>query len=143
MVWNFKPNVRPYRFVGHKGPVHSLAISPNGQTIVSGSADDTVRIWKNTVEGFSQTIKTHSQPVKSVALNQDGSLLLTGSNDKILRVFQLHDRKFMFSIQAHSNWVNSAQFSPDTRLIASPAYAWYLLCPDLEYRFLILASQLF
>jgi centriolar protein POC1 len=37
MVWNFKPNVRPFRFVGHTGPVNSVAISPSGNTIVSGS----------------------------------------------------------------------------------------------------------
>lgn len=53
MVWNFKPNIRPFRFVGHRGAVHSIAITPSGNTIVSGSADETIRIWNNTVEGFS------------------------------------------------------------------------------------------
>ena len=53
MVWNFKPNMRPFRFVGHKGPVYSVASTPNGDTIVSGSADETIRIWKNSIEGFS------------------------------------------------------------------------------------------
>ena len=109
MVWNFKANTRPYRFVGHKGTVNSVAISPSGQTIVSGSSDETIRIWNNSVEGYSQTIRgQHSKPIKSVALNQDGSLLLSGSDDKIIKVFQLQDRKFMFSIQAHEDWVNSA-----------------------------------
>jgi centriolar protein POC1 len=53
MVWNFKPNVRPFRFMGHRGPVYSVAITPSGNTIVSGSHDETIRIWNNTVEGFS------------------------------------------------------------------------------------------
>ena len=53
MVWNFKPNIRPFRFVGLRGAVHSIAITPSGNTIVSGSADETIRIWNNTVEGFS------------------------------------------------------------------------------------------
>lgn len=30
MVWNFKPNVRPYRYVGHRGPVYSVAVTPTG-----------------------------------------------------------------------------------------------------------------
>ena len=30
MVWNFKPSLRPYRFIGHKGPVYETCISPNG-----------------------------------------------------------------------------------------------------------------
>ena len=49
MVWNFKPTLRPYRFIGHKGPVYDLAVTPDGQTIASCSADETVRIWTNSV----------------------------------------------------------------------------------------------
>jgi centriolar protein POC1 len=93
--------VRPFRFVGHRGPVYSVDISPTGNTIVSGSADDTIRVWNNSVEGFSHVIKSHSAPVRSVALSQDGSLLLSGSDDKSIKCFQLKDRKFMFSIAAH------------------------------------------
>jgi len=79
--------VRPFRFVGHRGPVYSVAFTPSGNTIVSGSADDTIRIWNNTVEGFSHVIKSHSAPVKTVSLSQDGALLLSGSDDKTMKCF--------------------------------------------------------
>ena len=49
MVWNFKPQLRPFKFTGHKGAVHDVAISPNGQLIASASNDETVRIWENSV----------------------------------------------------------------------------------------------
>ena len=39
MVWNFKPMMRPFRFVGHKGAVNSVCVTPNGNTIVSGASD--------------------------------------------------------------------------------------------------------
>jgi centriolar protein POC1 len=107
MVWNFKPSLRPYRFIGHSGPIYDMAVSPNGQVIASASADETVRIWTNTVEGHSKVIKSHSAPVKSVAFSTDGSLLLSGSDDKTLKVFQVNDRKFQFSITAHANWIRS------------------------------------
>ena len=73
--------------MGHKGAVHSVCVTPNGNTIVSGSADQTIRVWSNSVEGFSQVIKSHSAPVKSVSLSNDGALLLSGSDDKNLKVF--------------------------------------------------------
>ena len=69
MVWNFKQTIRPFRFVGHRGPVHSVTISPTGNTIVSGGEDAQIRIWNNSVEGFSNVIKSHSAPVKTVALS--------------------------------------------------------------------------
>jgi centriolar protein POC1 len=87
MVWNFKPSLRPYRFIGHKGPVYDVQVSPQGNLIASCSADETIRIWNNTVEGPSQVIKSHSAPVKSVAFSSDASLLLSGSDDKTLKVF--------------------------------------------------------
>ena len=87
MVWNFKPQMRPFRFVGHKGPVYGVVVSPDGRQIVSCSADKTMRVWNNTVEGYSDVIKSHSAPVKTVALNHNGSLLLSGSDDKNLKVF--------------------------------------------------------
>jgi centriolar protein POC1 len=98
MVWNFKPTMRPFRFVGHKGHVHDVKVSPVGNIIASASADHTIRLWNNSVEGHSQVIKSHSAPVRSLSFSFNGQLLLSGSDDKQLKVFQVADRKFLFSI---------------------------------------------
>jgi centriolar protein POC1 len=111
--------MRPYKFIGHKGPVHDVAISPNGNLIASASGDETVRVWNNGVNGNSQTIKAHVAPVKSVDFNNDGRLLLTGSDDKIIKIINVADRKFQASLIGHNNWVKCARFSPDSRLVGS------------------------
>jgi centriolar protein POC1 len=49
IVWNFKPQMRPYKFIGHKGGVNDVAITPDGSLIASGSNDSTVRLWTNSV----------------------------------------------------------------------------------------------
>jgi centriolar protein POC1 len=134
MVWNFKPNVRPFRFCGHTGAVNCVDISPSGNTIISGSQDNSIRIWNNTVEGYSQVIKSHSAPVKTVNFSPDGTMLLSGSDDKTLKCFQLSDRKFLWSITGHSNWVNSAQWSPDSRLICSASMDKHVKLWDVTTR---------
>ena len=59
MVWNFKSTMRPYRFVGHDGPVHDVKVAAPGNIIASAGEDGTVRLWNNSVQGFSHVIKKH------------------------------------------------------------------------------------
>ena len=78
--------MRPFRFVGHKGPVYDVKVAPQGNVIASCSADSTIRLWNNTVEGHSQVVKTHSAAVRSLSFSSNGQLLLSGSDDKQLKI---------------------------------------------------------
>lgn len=49
MVWNFKPQLRAFRFVGHTSSVTSCAFSNNSTVLASSSRDCTVRMWTPTV----------------------------------------------------------------------------------------------
>jgi len=51
MVWNFKKNLRPFKFAAHSGPVYAIDINPTGNLIASGSSDKTIRLWTNSIEG--------------------------------------------------------------------------------------------
>eukprot|EP00913_Durusdinium_trenchii_P014166 g13294.t1 len=133
-VWHFKPQLRPFRFVGHKGEVHDVALSHTGQQIASASADHTarmgrggrrwgeatnVRVWNNSAQGESRVMKVHSGAVRSVCFARDDSLLLTASDDKTLKLWSLSTFRFHASLLGHTNWVYSAQFSKNSELAAS------------------------
>lgn len=49
-VWNFLPQKRPFKFVGHKGAVYDVHFTPDGESIVSAGEDRQIRIWKNSVQ---------------------------------------------------------------------------------------------
>lgn len=68
-------------FEGHVGPVLSLAFSPDGKWLATGSADKACRLW-NVDKGVQvRVLGGHEGPVNAVAFSPDGKLLATGSED--------------------------------------------------------------
>jgi WD40 repeat protein len=68
---------------GHTGVVNSVDYSPDGSTLVSGSADGTVRLW-DAVTGAPKRILTgHTFAVLSVVFSPDGNTLASGSGNEI------------------------------------------------------------
>src|ERR1700709_2039630 len=74
---------------GHNGAVSSVAYSPNGKQIVSGSEDNTIRIWEadtgNLVVG---PMRGHIYSVTSVAYSSNGKYIVSGSRDKTIRIWE-------------------------------------------------------
>merc|ERR1719262_1677563 len=86
MVWNFKLQLRAFRFVGHKDAVLSVAASPTGNLVASASKDRSLRLWIPNVKGDSTVIKAHTAAVRSIAFSHDGHSLVTASDDKTVKV---------------------------------------------------------
>jgi WD40 repeat protein len=72
--------------------VTSVAFSPNGKQVVSGSDDKSVKLWSietGTAAALS-TMTRHSDTVSSVAFSADGRWVMSGSSDKTIRLWDTH-----------------------------------------------------
>ncbi|KAG8718671.1 hypothetical protein FRC09_012291 [Ceratobasidium sp. 395] len=111
-------------FKGHTRPVTSVAYSPDGAYIVSGSEDATIRIWDAcTGQLVSEPLEDHTSSVTSVAYSPDGARILSGSWDRTIRIWNARRGLLMdHPLEGHSRPVTSVSFSPDGARVVSSSW---------------------
>jgi WD40 repeat protein/serine/threonine protein kinase len=71
----------------HGGNVDSMAFSPDGKRIVSGSEDGAVKVWDAETGREMLTLEGHAYPVSSVSFSPDGKWIVSGGEDRTLKIW--------------------------------------------------------
>ena len=74
---------------GHTAAVGSVAFSPDGKTLASGSADGTARLWDVATHRQITALAGHAGAAGSVAFSPDGKALASGSADQTVRLWDV------------------------------------------------------
>jgi parallel beta-helix repeat protein len=128
---------------GHTDWVRSVAFSPDGRLLASGSADYTIKLWEVASGREVRTLTGHTWTVTSVAFSPDGRLLASGSRDKTIKLWDVASGSLVRTLSGPTDDVNSVAFSPDGRLLASDFCGRYELgrgCVQGEIRLWEVAS---
>ncbi len=109
------------RLQGHERAVLSVAFSGDGRRIVSGSNDDTVRLWDvETGQLIGDPLQGHQDAVNSVTFSGDDRRIVSGSDDNTIRLWDAETGEPIGQpLQGHEDAVNSVAFSGDGRRIVS------------------------
>ena len=104
---------------GHTDDVWSVAISTEGETIVSGSQDQSIKVWDSQSGILKRTISGHDGAVQFVTLSPDNQRVVSASADQTIKVWELQTGKSIYTLTGHEDTVWSVAISPDSQLLAS------------------------
>lgn len=106
---------------GHTKAVRSLAFSPDGRMLASGSEDNTIKLWRVDNGRLIKTFKEDSNGygVNSVAFSYDGSMLASGIYGPKINIWSVSDGKIIRTIISEYDFCGVVKFSPDGNTIAS------------------------
>jgi len=88
-------------FQGHTSSVMSVAFAPDGNSILSGSGDGTLKLWNTNTGEIIRTFQGHTVNVYSVAFAPDGNTALSGSNDNTLKLWNVKTGEVIRTFQGH------------------------------------------
>jgi WD40 repeat protein/serine/threonine protein kinase len=102
---------------GHVQGITDIAFSPDGKRVLTGSFDNTPRVWDAETGHEKALLKGHAQGITSVAFSPDGMRVLTGSWDSTARVWDAETGQEKAQFKGHTGHVNSVAFSPDGKRV--------------------------
>ncbi|NET35109.1 MAG: NACHT domain-containing protein, partial [Cyanothece sp. SIO1E1] len=117
-LYRIKDGQQMLTYRGHRHWVRTLAFSPDGTTLASGS-DHQVKLWDVRTGRCIHTIQAHHHEVYSVAFHPNGQMLASGSPDGTVRLWQVDTGECIKTLETDEKYVFSTIFSLDGQALLS------------------------
>lgn len=120
VIRHFPSGVEHKVLAGHHLDVSSVAFSPDNQTLVSGGADQMLRLWDVSTGELLRAMpaNTNRGPF-CVAWDRDGRRIFSGGDDGLVYIFDAASGRVLSQLRGHSQFVYCLALSPDGQTLAT------------------------
>ena len=120
IVWDAQTGRSLLMLKGHSAGVSSVAFSPDGTQIITGSWDKTAKVWDTQTGREIRTLTGHTEGVSSVAYSPDSQQVVTGSYDKTVKVWNTQTGQVVLKLLTYDpTGIGFVAFSPDGQRIVA------------------------
>ena len=107
---------------GHKDCIYSIAWSPGGKLLASGSYDKMVKLWDAATGQEVKNLQDHIDAVFAVAFSPDGKYLASGSQDRSVKFWDIASGQRLYTLSDAADGLTSIAYSPSGMQIAAAGY---------------------
>ncbi len=100
-------------------PVETLVLTPDGQTLISGNQDGTIKLWDLETLKLNAMLGSRSGATLALALTPDGQTLISGNQDGSIHLWDLETGEFFQRLRGHTQAVRSLVLSGDGQILIS------------------------
>ena len=118
-IWDLKKRELKHIIDAHEKAIQSINFSPNGKLLVSGSSDDTVRIWRVDTGKRELEIKAEQEGITAVSYTPTGNLIVSAGRDKTVKVWKARSGFQHGRLWGHAGEVLCLAFNKDGSRLAS------------------------
>ncbi len=102
---------------GHIHYITSVAYSPDGNTVLTGSGDNSARLWNPNTGEQLHILQGHTSYITSLAYSPDGKTVITGSWDESARLWDVETGEPLHILQGHTGDIKSIAYSPNGKTV--------------------------